>query len=232
MAAANPKNIEIWKPDPSASASAAAVLAKDTKSAPVWRPESGTNAGKAALLAHHDAANFVPTPPPQSATDASRNAMSAATLAHTPSTKVKKVVEEPRTPAFDIERVSRMARENAERGISNAVPPKTQSVEDRNKSDILRAATISMQKKPVIPVTSPTGQPPASFYTHLPTSAKQVASLEARQGNSRNSMLAANLAHSQEPKQSTSSQVKPRPFYPNLEEAARKAAAERLARLV
>ncbi|KAE9366190.1 hypothetical protein N431DRAFT_419313 [Stipitochalara longipes BDJ] len=51
---ANQKPFEHWKPDPSASASAAAVLAKDYKMAPLWQPEQSTNGAKAALLAHRD----------------------------------------------------------------------------------------------------------------------------------------------------------------------------------
>ena len=51
---ANQKSFEHWKPDPSASASAAAVLAKDYKMAPLWQPESTSYGAKAALLAHKD----------------------------------------------------------------------------------------------------------------------------------------------------------------------------------
>jgi Eisosome protein 1 len=51
---ANHKSFELWKPDPSASAFAAAVLAKDYKMPPLWQPEHSTNGAKAALLAHRD----------------------------------------------------------------------------------------------------------------------------------------------------------------------------------
>jgi hypothetical protein len=51
---ANQKSFEHWKPDPSASASAAAALAKDYKMAPLWQPEQSTNGAKAAILAHRD----------------------------------------------------------------------------------------------------------------------------------------------------------------------------------
>jgi len=51
---ANQKPFEHWKLDPSASASAAAVLAKDYKMAPLWQPEQSTNGAKAAILAHRD----------------------------------------------------------------------------------------------------------------------------------------------------------------------------------
>jgi len=51
---ANQKSFEHWKPDPSASASTAAMLAKDYKSPPVWQPKQSANGAKAALLAHRD----------------------------------------------------------------------------------------------------------------------------------------------------------------------------------
>ena len=51
---ANSKSFEHWKPDPSASASAAAVLAKDYKMAPLWQPERSTNGAKAAVIAARD----------------------------------------------------------------------------------------------------------------------------------------------------------------------------------
>ncbi|KAH8803287.1 hypothetical protein F5884DRAFT_503167 [Xylogone sp. PMI_703] len=50
----NQKSIEPWKPNPSASASAAAVLAKDYKMAPGWKPEQSSHGARAALLAHRD----------------------------------------------------------------------------------------------------------------------------------------------------------------------------------
>ncbi|RDW64806.1 hypothetical protein BP6252_10457 [Coleophoma cylindrospora] len=51
---ANQKPFEHWKPDPSASASAAAMLAKDYKMAPLWQPEQSTAGAKAAVLASRD----------------------------------------------------------------------------------------------------------------------------------------------------------------------------------
>ena len=51
---ANQKSFEHWQPDPSSSASAAAMKAKDYKMAPLWQPEQSTSGAKAALLAHKD----------------------------------------------------------------------------------------------------------------------------------------------------------------------------------
>lgn len=49
---ANQKPFEHWKPDPSPSASTAAIRAKDYKMAPLWQSEDSTHGAKAALLAH------------------------------------------------------------------------------------------------------------------------------------------------------------------------------------
>ena len=54
LANANQKPFEHWKPDPSMSASAAAMAAKDYKMAPLWHPELSAAGSKAALLAHKD----------------------------------------------------------------------------------------------------------------------------------------------------------------------------------
>lgn len=51
---ANQKKFEHWKPDPSASASTAAMIAKDYKMAPQWQPEQSSHGAKAALLAHRN----------------------------------------------------------------------------------------------------------------------------------------------------------------------------------
>ena len=52
---ANQKSFEHWKPDPSSSASKAAMLAKDYKAPPLWQPEQSTSAAKTATLAAKDA---------------------------------------------------------------------------------------------------------------------------------------------------------------------------------
>lgn len=54
LANTNQKPFEHWKPDASASASKAAMLAKDYKMAPMWQPELSAAGSKAALLAHRD----------------------------------------------------------------------------------------------------------------------------------------------------------------------------------
>ncbi|KAI9792104.1 MAG: hypothetical protein M1816_003086 [Peltula sp. TS41687] len=57
LANAHHKPVELWKADPSASASAAAVLAKDYKMAELWHPEQSRQGSKAAALAAKEGAN-------------------------------------------------------------------------------------------------------------------------------------------------------------------------------
>lgn len=54
LANTNQKPFEHWKPDASADAGKAAMLAKDYKMAPLWKPELSAAGSKAALLAHRD----------------------------------------------------------------------------------------------------------------------------------------------------------------------------------
>ncbi len=78
------KTFEHWRPDPSASASAAAVLAKNYKMAPLWQPEQSAHGAKAALLAHRDGGKVEIWQPEQSAYGAA-----AAVLAHRDGSKVE-----------------------------------------------------------------------------------------------------------------------------------------------
>ncbi|CAJ2507855.1 Uu.00g090410.m01.CDS01 [Anthostomella pinea] len=75
---ANKKSPELWKPSKTASASAskAALMAKDYKPAPVWEPAASSHGAKAALLAAQSAKSTDAWKP--SATD---TGLSAATLA-------------------------------------------------------------------------------------------------------------------------------------------------------
>ncbi len=76
LANANQKPFEYWKPDPSASANKAALLAKDYKAAPLWHPEMSAAGSKAALLAAKDGGHVnIWRPEP---TDASNSAAGQA----------------------------------------------------------------------------------------------------------------------------------------------------------
>ena len=224
---------EVWKPDPSAAAGAAAVLVKDYKPADIWRPDApGANANRAALLAHNAKVNEVIPGPSAASQEAGRNALSAASIASRPSVK-KKASELDESivaiPAYSIDRVQKQAKLNAERDLYNAMSPTSQAIQDQNKSDIMRAASTAMSKKPKpdAPLTSP--QSPG-FYAHLPTTPKQVTEIETSNLNRRNSMAAAHSAH-QNPRIEPEKPKRHVPYYPHLEEAAKRAAAERLARL-
>lgn len=68
---------ELWKPNKSASASAAAVLAKDYKMAPSWEPAASSHGARAALLASQAARTSVDAGKPATTS----HPQSAATLA-------------------------------------------------------------------------------------------------------------------------------------------------------
>lgn len=51
LAHGNKTNVEWWKPEPSAAAGKAAMLAKDYKMAPLWQPEASAAGSRAAILA-------------------------------------------------------------------------------------------------------------------------------------------------------------------------------------
>ncbi|CUS13777.1 unnamed protein product [Tuber aestivum] len=162
LAHTSAKVVEIWKPDPISAAGAAACLAHANPGrVEPWKPTQGTGAGKAAIHALEDSNDRInphterhppesspltgtqgamqasstgpaSTPRHESGTKISGNAVTAASLAHMPMVRrASNAVE----PAF--ERLVESDLNNAG-GVSQ---------QERRKSDILRAATISMSKR-------------------------------------------------------------------------------------
>jgi hypothetical protein len=112
LANQNKKSPEWWKPEQSAAAGKAALLANNYKMAPLWQPEASAAGSKAALLAHRDGAKLNLWTPEASAEghsaatiamrqknlgpgavdygytdDGRKNAFTAATLSHASSTR-------------------------------------------------------------------------------------------------------------------------------------------------
>ncbi|CAZ86489.1 unnamed protein product [Tuber melanosporum] len=162
LAHASAKPVEIWKPDPISAAGAAACLAHASpKRVEPWKPTQGTGAGKAARHALEDNNDRItpltePQPPERwsltgtqgsmkvcragpsstlqhdSGTEISGNALTTAPPAHMPMVRrASNAVE----PAFE---------QPVENDLNNAGGV---SQQERRKSDILRAATISMVKR-------------------------------------------------------------------------------------
>ncbi|TID27670.1 hypothetical protein E6O75_ATG00437 [Venturia nashicola] len=75
VAHGNKTNIEWWKPEPSAAAGKAAMVAKDYKMAPLWQPEASAAGSRAAILAAQGPAREWWQP------SASKEGNSAATIA-------------------------------------------------------------------------------------------------------------------------------------------------------
>ncbi|KAK6529810.1 hypothetical protein TWF281_008969 [Arthrobotrys megalospora] len=239
----NIKSPEPWNPGPLPTAAAAALLAGDSKPPEIWRPSTPSKSASQAAISVRQRAHTMPESkrsPPQS----TPNALAAAGVANSPKKLSKPAPKSPPTPAYDINKINALAAQNAQTRLSAASQPRSalpQSQTDRNMSDILRAASISMAKnmsKSPPPTTSrpnmssTTSMPPGSYYSHIPTSPKKVAHAEPKL-NRKSSMQAASIAassdlHSVLSGDSDDRQIK---YYPHLEEAARKAASERLARL-
>ena len=271
LANANQKHFEYWKPDASASASKAALLAKDYKAAPLWHPEMSAAGSKAALLAAKDGGNvnvWRPEPTdagnsaagqamrmkglspqvyqgvttdegkrallaatgamsgsrrragsmpvvnpayPDSANSAA-NALNAATVANRPSTRAT----QPRTGAstsIDAGRIHNAAVTNLSREMYTSHPPVAPEVEEKNKQAGLRAAAMSMAKQ---------------LYD-VQQKAMDAASADLENAESR---YAATNVHNRHTSTTTSAGAQQSaPQYVNLQEAAQKLAAERLAKL-
>ncbi|EPS43139.1 hypothetical protein H072_2866 [Dactylellina haptotyla CBS 200.50] len=235
------KSPEPWKSGPLPNAAAAALLAGDSRRVPdAWQPVASPSASKAASSVK----DRKPEPkrsPPQN----TPNALAAAGLANqSPRRAAKTVSTSPTTPAYDINKINAVASQNAQTTLSSSSQPRslpTQSQTEKNMTDVLGAAKASMAKNlskspPNRPTsTATTAMPPGSYYSHIPTSPPKPSTKESGTSklNRQSSMAAASVAatsdlHSVISDESVERQVK---YYPYLEEAARKAASERLARL-
>ncbi|RVD83494.1 uncharacterized protein DFL_007881 [Arthrobotrys flagrans] len=242
----NIKSPEPWNPGPLPTAAAAALLAGDSKPPEIWRPSTPSKSASQAAISVRQRAHTMPESkrPPQPS-QSTANALAAAGIANSPKKISKPAPKSPPTLAYDINKINALAAQNAQTRLSAASQPRSalpQSQTDKNMSDILRAASISMakgmSKSPPSSnttkqnISSRTSMPPGSYYSHIPTSPKKIAPAEPKL-NRQSSTQAASIAassdlHSVISGDSDERQIK---YYPHLEEAARKAASERLARL-
>ncbi|KAI9894477.1 MAG: hypothetical protein M1814_003235 [Vezdaea aestivalis] len=221
LAAKDGGNVNIWKPGKSAQGNSAATQALKSSNALSPQLDYGyTDDGhKRSLMAATGAlrnsrrrADSTPVPPPSypDASNASYNALNAATLAHKPSTKQRG--DSGSGSAFDPERVHKVARDNVNRDLYSSHPNIGPGADEKQRADVLRAAAISMAKK---------------MYD---IQQKTIADASAPASNS--SLQAARSVHGRNPSISTVDSLPQGTMqYNNLEEAARKLAAERLAKL-
>ena len=244
------KATEVWQPPKTSSGSrAAALAAKDARSVEAWHPEA-TEAGNSAAgqamrgngltsqassssaVAGHNKALLAATgamsgrrrrsgssPVTQStypdSENSAANALSAASFANKSSLRSvqarKDMTSSPLSATMDLAHLKNAAVTNLTREMYTSNPPVAPEVEEKNRQAGQRAAAISMAKQ---------------MYE-----IQQRAITQAQEVDRSDSHVAANYLHNR--KQSTNSLEEPfqSPQYVNLQEAAQKLAAERLAKL-
>ena len=234
----------LWHPELSAAGSKAALLAaKDGGHVNIWRPEStdaGHSAagqamrmkglspeldyghtddgGKRALMAatgamsggrRRSGSTPITTASYPDARNSATNALKAATSANRP-TRGQPPPLAPTESSFNAGRVHNQAITNLSREMYTSHPPVAPEVEERNRQATLRAAAVSMAKK---------------MYDVQQRRIEEAAAL--RQAESQHAAINV----TDRPKDSASIEETAPPQYTNLQEAAKKLATERLARL-
>ena len=235
----------LWQPELSAAGSKAALYA-DRKGADVkiWRP-SGTDAGHSAagqamrmkglspqlddghtveggkraltaatgaMSSSRNRSGSTPTPV-SSYPDASNSAANALKAATTAGRTPKKTPPAPTaSPGFSIDaaKIHNQALTNLSREMYTSHPPVAPETEEKKRQDTLRAAAVSMAKK---------------MYDVQQRQAQEAAALRRS-----DSQYAANSATDRPLSSASSAETAP-PQYANLQEAAKKLATERLAKL-
>lgn len=240
----------LWHPDSSAAGSKAAVIAaKDGGNVQVWHPvatQAGSSAAgqamrvkglkpqgdnghtaegsRKALIAATDAMSsgrkragsspVVKSNYPDSENSAA-NALSAANFANKPYVRVgqaKTNILGASTSSIDAARIHNAAVTNLSREMYTSNPPVAPETEEKNRQAGLRAAAVSMAKQ---------------MY-----SIQQKAIEQATRGDKSDSQYAANSVHHRKASiSSAEDSYQQPPQYMNLQEAAQKLAAERLAKL-
>lgn len=242
------KAAPLWHPEDSAAGSKAALLAaKEGGHVDVWHPEStpagNTAAGQAmkakglspqvfggstaddrkkALMAatgamssnRRRAGSTPPALPPAypDAANSAANALKAATSVSKSASRSSQTKSPP--PNFlpiDAARIHNAAVTNLSREMYTANPPVAPEVEERKRQEGLRAAAISMARQ---------------MYD-----VQQKAIQEAANHGKVDSHYAATSAQNRPPSSVASDDEQSTPRYVNLQEAAQKLAAERLAKL-
>lgn len=253
------KNVEIWRPDASSAASKAALLAKDYKMNPLWKPEASAAGSKAALLAAKDGGkvniwtpeahaegnsaaniamrekNLVPQLDYGYTEDGHKKALMAATGALSGRQRAGSTPTQPNlypdqansahnalnaargsvrdanrlgSAAMEAARVKNLGK-NMPREMFSEHPPVAIEVEEKRHQEALHASAVSMAKK---------------MYEITQARA-------AEQAHGGDDLTAARGVHGRQPS-ARDQEVKQQAMqYMNLQEAAQKLAAERLAKL-
>ncbi|KAI9808273.1 MAG: hypothetical protein M1825_004730 [Sarcosagium campestre] len=223
--------VDVWKPGNAIatygnSAAAQAVRLSGVLS-PEIRGDSSAESKKKSLMAATGAMSMsrrragstpVPVAAYPDAEHASANALNAATLAHRPSTKkapaARQSSNDERPTSFDAARIHNIAKNNVSREMYGSHPPVALEVEEKRHNDVLHAAAISMAKR--------------MFEVQQKQAA--AAATDLRRSDSR---AAATSVHGRRPStQGSEDSATAAPMrLTSVEDAARKLAAERLAKL-
>ena len=234
----------LWKPEGSAAGSKAALLAaKERSGVEIWRP-SDTDAGHSAAGQAMRTKGLSPqldkgytadggrrammaatgamsgnrkrsdsTPTPSSSYPDSKNSAANALKAATSAGRTDKrhpAPVAPTVPRINAGKIHNAAVTNLSREMYTSHPPVAPEMEEKKKQDTLRAAAVSMAKK---------------MYDVQQRQSEEAAALRLS-----DSHYAASSAHDR-PQSSASSSDAGLPQYTNLQEAAKKLATERLAKL-
>ena len=236
----------LWQPELSAAGSKAALLAaEEGGNVKIWRPQAtdaGSSAagqamrkkglspkldyghtedgGRRALMAatqsmavgrRRAGSTPIETPPvyPDSKNSAA-NALKAATSVSRRGPSAPSVAS-PSGPSINAGKIHNAAVTNLAREMYTSHPPVAPEVEEKNKQDGLRASAIAMAQK---------------MYNVQQKALEQAAA----DSNRADSRYGATYAHNR-PASVTSEESMSPPHYANLQEAAQKLAAERLAKL-
>lgn len=246
MLAKDHKAPDLWQPELSAAGSKAALLAqRDGGNVEIWRPEDtdaghsaagqamrkkglspqvgeslSAEAGKRALVAATGAVSGsrkradsspITTPAYPDAANSAANALKAANSVSRRPAKTGAAPAPATTSQIDAARIHNQAVTNLSREMYTSHPPVAPEIEEQNKQAGLRAAAVSMAKR---------------MYE---LQQKQIA--EAAERSQPDSQYAASTVHHRSASSASSDDSIQPPKYTNLQEAAKKLAAERLAKL-
>ena len=225
LAARDGGSVDIWQPGKSAYGNSAAAQAMKSSGGLSPKLDYGytTDGHRRSLMAATGAMarsrkRSESTPIPRDTypdeSNSSANALNAATIANRSPTKLRGGLPAPETLSsqMNIGRVHNAAKSNVSRDLYTSHPTIGPAAEDKNRQDVLRAAAVSMAKQ---------------MYDIQQKTIDDAAANDRNQG-----LQAARSVHGRYPSiTSTTDSIPPSSQYNNLEEAARRLAAERLAKL-
>ena len=224
VAATHGGNVDIWRPESTAAGSSAAGQAmRNQKPSPAVDYGYTADGSSRALMAATGAmsgrkrAGSSPTVTASypDAANSAANALNAATIAHKPKAAKSTFGNSDGlgSSTIDVARIHNAAVTNLSREMYTSYPPVAPEVEEKNRQAGIHAAALSMARQ---------------IYDIQQKTMEDAAGLQRS-----DSVYAATNVHRRKPSvlSSTEDSYKSPPLYVNLQQAAQKLAAERLAKL-